>query len=75
MAKQPVRQRAIIDAIAGARREAAFSQRQLSERLGEAINFMQRIESGERDVSVAEFIMIARVIDIDACELLRRALR
>lgn len=75
MARQPVRQQAIIDAIAVARRDAGLSQRQLSERLRQAINFMQRIESGERDISVAEFITIARAVGIDPCELLRRALQ
>lgn len=75
MSRQPIRQRAIIDAIASARRDAGLSQRQLSERLRQAINFVQRIESGERDISVAEFITIARAIDIDPCDLLRRALQ
>lgn len=75
MVRHPVRQQAIINAISDARREVGISQRQLSERLREAINFIQRIESGERDVSVAEFIAIARAIGIDPCELLRRALR
>lgn len=74
MARHPVRQRAIIAAIAGARREAGLSQRQLSERLREAINFIQRIESGERDVGVAEFVAIARAMDVDPCVLLKRAL-
>lgn len=75
MSRQPIRQRAIVDAIASARRDAGLSQRQLSERLRQAINFVQRIESGERDISVAEFIAIARAIDIDPCDLLRRALQ
>lgn len=74
MARHPVRQRAIISAIAGARREAGLSQRQLSERLREAINFIQRIESGERDIGVAEFVAIARAMDVDPCVLLKRAL-
>jgi transcriptional regulator with XRE-family HTH domain len=75
MSRQPVRQRAVIDSIASARRESGLSQRELSEQLGEAINFIQRIESGERNVSVVEFISIARVIGVDPCDLLRRALR
>lgn len=74
MARHPVRQRAIIAAIAGARGEAGLSQRQLSERLKEAVNFMQRIESGERDISVAEFVAIANALDVDPCALLRRVL-
>lgn len=75
MSKQPVRQRAVIDSIASTRREAGLSQRELSEQLGEAINFIQRIESGERNVSVVEFLSIARAIGVDPCDMLRRALR
>ena len=73
--KFPARQRAIAAAIAQARNEAGLSQRQVSEKLGEPSNWMQRIESLERRVDVAEFVAIARVIDIDPIELLRRALR
>ena len=75
MSKQPVRQRAVIDSIGSARREAGLSQRELSEQLGEAINFIQRIESGERNVSVVEYISIARALGTDPCDMLRRALR
>jgi transcriptional regulator with XRE-family HTH domain len=75
MARQPVRQRAITTAIADARKEAGLSQRQVSDRLREASNFMQRIESGERDISVAEFIAIARALGIDPCVLLQRTLQ
>ncbi len=58
-----------------ARKEAGLSQRQLSEKLKEPMNFIQRIESGERDVGVTEFITIARVIGVDPVELFKRALR
>lgn len=75
MGKQPVRQRAIVDAISETRREAGLSQRQLSEKLQQAVNFVQRIESGERDISVAEFITIAMALKVDPCDMLRRALR
>jgi transcriptional regulator with XRE-family HTH domain len=43
--------------------------------LGEAINFIQRIESGDRNVSVVEFISIAKAIGVDPCDMLRRTLR
>ena len=73
--KFPARQRAIAAAIAQARNEAGLSQRQVSEKLDEPSNWMQRIESLERRVDVAEFIAIARTIGIDPLELLRRVLR
>ena len=75
MQKHPVRKRAILGAVADARRAAGLSQRELSERLGEAINYVQRIESGERGLQVSEFIEIARAIDVDPVELLRRCIR
>jgi transcriptional regulator with XRE-family HTH domain len=75
MQKHPVRKRAIMEAVADARRAAELSQRQLSERLGEAINYVQRIESGERGLQVSEFIEVARAIGIDPVELLRRCIR
>jgi len=75
MQKHPVRKRAILGAVADARRAAGLSQRELSERLGEAINYVQRIESGERGLQVSEFIEVARAIGIDPVELLRRCIR
>jgi transcriptional regulator with XRE-family HTH domain len=75
MQKHPVRRRAIAGAVADARRAERLSQRQLSERLGESINYVQRIESGERGLQVPEFIELARAIGIDPVELFRRALR
>jgi transcriptional regulator with XRE-family HTH domain len=75
MQKHPVRKQAILETLADARREAGLSQRQLSERLGEAINYVQRIESGERGLQVSEFIEIARTLGKDPVELLRRMLR
>lgn len=75
MANHSVRQQlAIIEAIRSARAKAGLSQRQLSTRLKEGPTFVQRIESGDRDVAVAEFIRIAAALEIDPCELLRRAL-
>lgn len=74
MRKQFVQQLAIIEAIAQARRDAGISQRKLSARLKEGPLFMQRIESGRRDVGVVEFITIARAVSIDPCHLLSRSL-
>ena len=75
MQKHPVRKRAILAAVRDARRAAGLSQRELSERLGEAVNYVQRIESGERGLQVSEFIEIARAVGIDPVELLRRCIR
>lgn len=73
--KLPSRRRAIASAIASARHEAGYSQRELAGRLGVPSNWVQRIESLERRVEVAEFIAIARALDIDPLVLLSRVLK
>lgn len=71
----PSRQRAIVSAIASARREAKLSQRQLARKLGVPPNWIQRIESLQRRVDVAEFIAIARAVNVEPGALLKRVLR
>lgn len=73
--KYPSRRRAIASAIATARRQAQLSQRQLAGRLGCPPNWIQRVESLERRVDVAEFIAIARALDVSPVSLLSRVLR
>ena len=73
--KYPSRRRAIASAIATARRHAQLSQRQLAGQLGCPPNWIQRIESLERRVDVAEFIAIARALDVSPVSLLSRVLR
>jgi transcriptional regulator with XRE-family HTH domain len=72
--KYTSRQRAVAAAIASARRAAKLSQRQLAEKLGVPHNWVQRIESLERRVDVAEFIAIARATGVDPLSLLSRVL-
>jgi transcriptional regulator with XRE-family HTH domain len=73
--KFPARQRAIVAAIRSAREAAGLSQRQLSTKLGEPPNWIQRIETLERRVDVAEFMAIAKAVNSDAVELFRQAMR
>lgn len=73
--KSPTLQRAIVSAIAQARKAADLSQRQLSVKLGEPPNWIQRVESLERRVDVAEFIRIARALGIEPSALFARILR
>ena len=73
--KYPSRHRAIASAIATARRRAQLSQRQLAGKLGVPPNWIQRVESLERRVDVAEFIAIARALSVNPVSLLSRVLR
>ena len=72
--KYSARQRAVAAALRKAREAAGISQRQLSERLQQPTNWIQRIESLERRVDVAEFIDIAKATGADPVELFREAL-
>jgi transcriptional regulator with XRE-family HTH domain len=72
--KYSARQRAIAAALRKAREAAGLSQRQLSERLQQPPNWIQRIESLERRVDVAEFIAIAKAVGADPAELFREVL-
>lgn len=72
--KYSARQRAIVAALRTAREAAGLSQRQLSERLQQPPNWIQRIESLERRVDVAEFITIAKAVGADPAELFQEAM-
>ena len=72
--KYSARQRSVVAALRKAREAAGLSQRQLSERLKQPPNWIQRIESLERRVDVAEFITIANAVGADPAELFREAL-
>lgn len=61
----------ITETIAKARNDAGPSQRKLSAHLCEVNNYIQRIESGQRDVTVIEFFQIANAIGVDPCDLRR----
>ena len=73
--KFPSRQRVIVSAIRSAREAVGMSQRQLATKLGEPPNWIQRIESLERRLDVAEFIAIAKAVNADPVELFRQVTR
>ena len=65
----------IVEAVQAAREGAKLSRRELSLRLKKSGNFIQKVESGDRELRVSEFVAIARAIDVDPCDLLRAALK
>lgn len=67
--------RALIAAIVEARNTTGLSQREFAKKLGRTNNFVWRIEAGERQVNVLEFIDIAKAADIAPDELIRRIVR
>lgn len=69
------RHRALIAAIVEGRNATGLSQREFAARLKRSNNFVWRIEAGERQVNVLEFIEIARAAGLAPDELMRRVMR
>lgn len=67
--------RAMCSVLAEARKSAGLSQRELAAKLKQPHSFIGKIESGERRVDLVEFIRIARGLDLDPVELLRKVTR
>lgn len=67
--------RALIAAIVEARRAAGLSQREFAAKLNRSNNFVWRIEAGERQVNVLDFIEIARAAGLAPAELMNRVMR
>lgn len=69
------RHRALLAAIIEARNATGLSQRDFAKKLGRANNFVWRIEAGERQVNVLDFIDIAKAAGVPPDELIRRVVR
>ena len=64
------RYRAVIDALAKARRANGISQADLAYQLSRRQQFVSKYESGERRLDIVEFVDIARVLKVDFILLL-----
>jgi transcriptional regulator with XRE-family HTH domain len=62
--------RALIAAIAEARHAAGLTQRQLAAKLKRSNSFIWKLEAGERQLNVLEFIEIARTLGVKASDLI-----
>lgn len=69
------RHRALVAAIVEARIATGLSQRDFAKKLGRTNNFVWRIEAGERQVNVLDFIEIAKAAGMSPDELIRRVIR
>ena len=63
--------KAMIAVLVAARESAGLPGREVSRRLGRPVNFCHRVESGERMLSMPEFIDYARALQADPIKLLR----
>lgn len=62
--------RALIAVIKAKRGAAGLTQRQLAAKLKRSDSFVWKLEAGERQINVLEFIEIARTLGVKASKLL-----
>jgi transcriptional regulator with XRE-family HTH domain len=62
--------RALISVIVATRKTAGLTQRQLAAKLKRSNSFVWKLEAGERQINVLEFIEIARVLGVKASTLM-----
>jgi transcriptional regulator with XRE-family HTH domain len=67
--------RAVVAVIAASRRDADLKQWELAERLGWSQSRLAKLEAGERKLDVADFILVARALNIDPEVLFRRIMK
>ena len=54
-----------------ARGEAGFTQQDLANRLSKPQSFVSKYERRERRLDVLEFVLVCRVLKVDACSIIR----
>lgn len=55
-----------------ARKEAKLTQATLAKSLRKPQSFVAKYENGERRLDVIEFLLVARVIGVDPCDILKK---
>ncbi len=63
---------ALVRLLVEERKRAGLTQRDLAQRIGKPPNFVARIETGQRNVSVVEFVVLARALDADPLVIFER---
>lgn len=67
--------RPIRAAIQGSRKDKAISQEEVAERMSWTQDIVSNIEAGRREITVAEFIVLAQQIGVDPELMFRRVIR
>ena len=65
---------ALVALLVSERKKQGLTQRQLAARLGKPPNFVARIETGQRNLSVVEFVVFARAFGADPAEMFNQLL-
>ncbi|WP_306916608.1 helix-turn-helix domain-containing protein [Rhizobium mesoamericanum] len=63
----------LIELLVEARRKANVTQLELGRRVGQRQTVISKIETEERRLDAAEFLLVSRAIGVDPYELMRRA--
>lgn len=67
--------RAVAAVVSATRRDADLTQQQLAVSMGIHRNTIVRIEAGQRSMTLAEFMLFARVLKVPPTELFDRVVR
>lgn len=75
MVQQHPTSKVLIKVLVDARVESGMTQRQLAIKLGRQHSFVSKIESSVRNISVIEFIEVARALNADPAKLLVKVIK
>jgi transcriptional regulator with XRE-family HTH domain len=64
------RYKALIGLLVARRQAAAMTQSDLAARLGKSQSFVARLESGQRRITVVEFMMLAKILRFDSYKVI-----
>jgi transcriptional regulator with XRE-family HTH domain len=64
--------RALIAAVAAARKAAGLTQRELAAKLKRSNSFVWKFEAGERQLKVLEFIEMAKILGVKPSDLIAK---
>ena len=62
---------ALLRRLISARTEAGLTQQELASRLARPQSFVSKYERKERRLDVLEFVVVCRVLKVDACSIIR----
>jgi transcriptional regulator with XRE-family HTH domain len=64
------RYKALIGLLVGKRKAAGMTQSNLAARLGKSQSFVARLESGQRRITVVEFMTLAKILRFDPYKII-----
>ena len=65
------RHKTLVDLLIAKREAAGMTQAELAEKMGEYQSFVARLESGQRQIHVVEFLEIAAILGFDSTKVIK----